>query len=65
VLRIAEDARARLHAASVAPAEYEILVRARRQPTVEALLDELPFPDAEVGAAIVGLVARGALVVET
>lgn len=65
VLAIAEDARARLHAASVAPAEYEVLARARREPTVGALLDELPFSDAEVGAAIVDLVARGVLRVET
>lgn len=63
-LRLAEDARSRLHAASVAPAEYEVLARARRGPTVESLLDELPFSDAEVGAAIVSLAARGVLVVE-
>jgi DNA-binding response OmpR family regulator len=64
VVRIADDARSRLHAASVGPAEYEVLTRARREPTVEALLDDLPFPDVEVGTAIVGLVGRGILVVE-
>jgi DNA-binding response OmpR family regulator len=60
-IRLAPDARNRLHGHSVTPAEFDVLARSRAGTTVAAAIDASPHPDAAAAEAVCTLLARGVI----